>query len=265
VASDRPDVHLVPMAGTYFYNFNCLPRFADGTENPLHDWRVRRALSMAIDRRTIVAQVTRLNQPVARSFIPPLALPDYQPPVDEGATYEPEVARQLLAEAGYPGGEGLEGLSILYNTGFGHENIAQVIARTWEQDLGVVVTLEGVESRVFGDRLKTQQFAIARAGWFGDYRDATTFLGKHVTGDGNNDAAWSNPQYDALMTEASTERDRQRRTELLESAEAILLQRQPIAPIFHYADVQVFDPDVMRHYRPNPWAFRRLDRVTIAR
>src|SRR5690606_29014705 len=128
-----PTVHVSPAAATYFYNFNCLPTLPDGRKNPLADARVRRALSLAIDRQTIVDRVSRLGQPIARTFVPPGVIKGYQSPVDAGHDYNIEQARQLLAEAGYPGGRGLTGLSILYNTGQGHENPAQQIKRTWEE------------------------------------------------------------------------------------------------------------------------------------
>jgi oligopeptide transport system substrate-binding protein len=118
---DRDDVHVVPMAGTYFYNFNCLPKLKSGEENPLADWRVRRALAMAIDRDEISRSITRLNEPSAFSFVPPTALNFYDPPVEDGPKFDPQGARALLAEAGHAGGEGVTGLSILYNTGAGRQ------------------------------------------------------------------------------------------------------------------------------------------------
>ncbi len=92
VSTDSPEVHTQQMAGVYFYNFNCQKKLKSGQPNPLADVRVRRALSMAINRKTIVQGVTRLNQPIARSFVPTGVLPVYQPPVEEGVTFNPERA-----------------------------------------------------------------------------------------------------------------------------------------------------------------------------
>lgn len=265
LAEKRGDTHVIPAAGTYFYSFNCLPTLADGSANPLADARVRRALSMAIDRRTIVDRVTRLgaHQPIARSFIPPGALADYSVPVEAGAVFDPQAARQLLAEAGYPGGAGLAHLSILYNTGAGHETIAQQIQAVWQRELGVSVKLEGMESRVFGQRLRTQGYSIARAGWFGDYRDPTTFLDK-FRGDGsNNDAAYRNEKYDALLDQAAAEREPARRMQLLAAAEAVLLADQPLAPIYHYVRFEMFDPQKVSGLSPNAWNRHRLEQVSV--
>ena len=101
--SGRADVHLQTEAGTYFYNYNCRPTRPDGGENPLADTRVRRALSMAIDRK-LIADSTGPNPPIARSYIPADAMPDYQPPLDEAVTLDVQGARRLLAEAGYSDG-----------------------------------------------------------------------------------------------------------------------------------------------------------------
>lgn len=264
-AAGRSDVHLTPAAGTYFYSFNCLPQRRDGAANPLHDARVRRALSLAIDRQTIVEHVTRMNQPVARSFVPPGALPGYDPPVDAGPTYDLDEARRLLAEAGFPDGRGLTGLSILYNTGHGHETIAQQIQRSWAQHLGVAVDLEGVESSVFGARLRRQDYTIARAAWFGDYRDPATFLDKYHSAGGNNDAKYHRPEYDALLAQAGAESDPVARMAIFRDAEAMMLADAPIAPIYQYLELRLFRPEQVTGLHLNAWDFRRLDQVTVTR
>ena len=262
VQQRRPDVHVTAAAGTYFYNFNCQPKFNDGSDNPLVDPRLRRALSMAIDRRTLVDNITRLGQPPAQTFVPMGALPGYAPPAEAGCRFDPDQAIALLSEAGYgPGGKPLEGLSILYNTGHGHEQIAQAIKRGWEQYLGVNVKLEGLEGAVFGDRLRNHNFAIARAGWFGDYLDPTTFLDKFRTDNGNNDAAYTNREFDALMNAAAGETDAVKRMAILRQAEALMLKEQPIAPIYQYVNFNVFDPERIEGLHLNPWNYRRLELV----
>jgi len=141
--------------------------------------------------------------------------------------------------------------------------IAQAIARNWSEQLGVEVSLEGVESRTFGQRLKTQKYVIARAGWFGDYLDPTTYLDKFRSGNGNNDAAWENERFDALMARADAETDAKKRFELLRQAEALMLQSQPIAPIFQYTNLNVFDPRRVRNLHLNAWNRYRLDQVEV--
>ncbi|MCC7407108.1 MAG: peptide ABC transporter substrate-binding protein [Phycisphaeraceae bacterium] len=262
---DRPDTHLVPAAGTYFYSFNCLPTLPDGTPNPLHDPRLRRALSLTIDRQTIVQKVTRLGdrQPIARTFIPPGAMPGYSPPSEAGAAFDPDAARRLLAQAGYPDASSLKNLSIIYNTGAGHENIAQQIAAAWRQHLGLNVKLEAMESKVFSERVKSHNFTICRSSWFGDYRDPTTFLDKMISDNGNNDTAYNNPAYDAILAAAARQPNPRYRLELLQEAESMMLGESPIAPIYHYVRFELFDPGHVLNLSPNPWARYRLELVEL--
>lgn len=262
VASGRGDVHLYPGAGTYFYIFNCAAVLPDGSPNPLANRDVRRALSMAINREKIVKSVTRLKEPVARTMVPVGALPSYDPPVEDGTDYDPEQAKRLLANAGYPGGKGLSGLSILYNTGAAHERKAQSVQQDWRA-VGVEVTLQGIETLVFSERLQNHQFTVARAGWFGDYRDPTSFLDRFRTGDGNNDGKYSNPEFDALMEEAKSVRDPGRRIQLLRRAESVMLQDQPIAPIHQYVQLDVYNPQRVEGLYPNAWHRRRLEQVKV--
>lgn len=263
VASGRKDVHTNPWAGTYFYSFNCKPKLANGSANPMADPRVRRALSMAIDRKTIVSKITRMNQPVALSFIPPNMIPNYLPPTADGCEFDPLAAKQLLKEAGYDNPAKLRGLSILMNTDGGHEGIAQAISHMWQTHLGINVPLESLEVRSFREKLKKQHYTIARASWMADYRDPTTFLDKYHSQAGNNDAKWLNPQFDRLLRKASQQTDAYKRMNLLQQAESLLLTEQAIAPIFHYINLDVFDPDKVKHHHPNPWNFHRLEQIQV--
>jgi len=261
-SGDRNDVHYGPAAGTYFYLFNCNPQ-VDGQPNPLADPRVRRALSMAVDRNVLVENVTRLNQPVARTFVPPGILDGYTPPVDAGIGFDPEGAKALLAEAGYPGGEGVSGLSVLVNSGGGHDIPALAIANMWRTHLGVDVSVEEVEKTAFRERRRGQAFTIARGGWYGDYRDPTTFLDMLRTADGNNDMKYAHPAYDALLQKAADELDPAARMALLADAEAMMLRDQPIMPLYGYTNLELFDPERLKGLHPNPWNVRRLDAVEV--
>ncbi len=208
-------------------------------------------------------KLTRIDQPIARTFIPPGALPGYDPPVEAGVTYDIEAARKLLADAGFPNGQGLNGLTILFNANGGHVDIAQQIKNSWEKNLGVVVTLESLEVKAFGERLRKHDFTIARSAWMGDYRDPTTFLDKFQSTNGNNDAAWSNAKFDQLLEQASQQLDPVERLKTLRDAEALMLSEQPIAPIFHYVTLHVFDPEKVQNMGLNMWNFRRLELIEV--
>lgn len=260
----REDLHVTQSAGTYFYRFNCRPTI-DGRPNPLADARVRRAFSLAVDRQEIVDAVTRVGQPVALTFVPPGVIPGYVSPVEAGVSFDPDAARKLLAEAGYPGGRGLSGLSILFNTNGGHENSAQAIARMWQTHLGVAVGLESMERVPFSHRTRTGGFTICRSSWYGDYRDSTTFLDMFRKLDGNNDSKYDNPAYDALLKQAAETQDSEQRMELLRQAEAMLLADQPLMPLYHYVTLEMFDENKVEGLVPNAWGNYRLERVRVVR
>ena len=256
LAADRDDVFVTPLAGTYFYNFNCLPRI-DGEPNPLADARVRRALAMAIDRDAIVNRITRAGQQTARTFVPPFAFDDYRPPVDAGVDVDPDAAATLLADAGYPAGDGLGELSLLVNTGSGHETIAQFVVAQWREHLGVSIPVEAVESTDFADRLDEQQYTIARAAWIGDYPDPSTFLAKMAADSENNDTKYAGERFNDLLEQAAETRDPARRIELLQQAEAQLLEDQPMAMVFHYVNIDLARPWLAEIDR-NEWGRWRM-------
>jgi oligopeptide transport system substrate-binding protein len=238
----RDDLHVFPAFGTYFYSLNCLPTLPDGRKNPLADMRVRQALAMSIDRDPIVRNVGRLGQPQSFTYIPPGVFAGYVSP--PGLPFDVSAAQKLLAEAGYPGGRGFPSLSILYNTESFHGDVAQIVRRQWFTNLGIDMKLEGVEVKVFGADLHTQQYDIARAGWYGDYHDPTTFTDKYKSDSDENDSKWTSAEYDRLCAEAQREADPQRRMELLSQAEKILLHEAPIIPLFTYVNAYLFRPQV---------------------
>ena len=242
-AAGRKDLHVWPGFGTYFYSFNCLPNLPDGRKNPFADVRVRQALAMAIDKRPIVETVTRMGEPITSNYIPPGVFPKY--PVPQGLPYDPERARRLMAEAGFPGGAGFPAVSLLFNNDAHHGDVAQVVRRQWLRELGVNVTLEGVEIKIFGDRLHNQEYAVARASWMGDYNDPSTFTDKYLSFSEQNDAKWVSAEYDGLCARAAVEADIAKRLDLISRAEAILLAEAPIIPVYTYVNVDLHRDDVI--------------------
>ena len=153
-------------------------------------------------------------------------------------------ARSLLADAGYPEPADFPiTVELLFNKDSGHDLIAQVIAKNWQEHLGVPVSLAQKELKVYREDLKNHAFVTSRAGWFGDYADPTTFLNIMQTGDGNNDRAYSSPRFDALLERARTMTDAEERLAVLAEAERLLVEEDlPMIPIFHYVSIYMFDP-----------------------
>lgn len=246
----RLHIHPLPAFGTYFYNFNCLPKLPDGRDNPFHDPRVRRAFSMAVDRKNIAENVRRCGERPSGLLVPRDSIGGYVSPAE--VPYDPDGARKLLAEAGYPGGKGFITVEILFNRDMGHDLIAEAVKKDWEGQLGVRVALKQKEIKIFKEDLKKHNFIVGRGSWFGDYGDPLTFLETSRTGDGNNDRAYSSPKFDALLEASGNESDPARRLEILRQAEALLLEESPLLPIYQYVEIYMFDPHRLTGVSPHP-------------
>ena len=236
---ERPDcLQINPYLSTYFYRINT-------TKPPLNDRRVRRALAMAIDRQSIVDNVSRGGQRPAFHLTPPDTA-GYT--ARARLTENLEAARKLLADAGYPEGRGLPPIEILYNTQETHRSLAEAIQQMWKKNLGVEARLLNQEWKVYLSAQRTLNYQVARAGWTGDYPDPNTFLETFTTGSGNNETGWSNPEYDRLVAEAGRTGDPSARYELFQQAEALLMEDMPILPIYFYTRVRLQRPEVKGWY-----------------
>lgn len=258
----RANIHAFPAFGTYFWNFNCLPTLPDGRKNPFADARVRRAFSMAVDKRAITEDVRRIGEPVATTLIPPGSVGGYASP--KGLPFDPQKARELLAEAGYPSGRDFINVELLFTKDGGHDLIAQSIAKNWQEYLGVSVTLVQKEVKTFRDDAKNKRYITCRGSWYGDYGDPTTFLDLSKTGDGNNDRGYSNEYYDGLLAKAANEPDPAARMRILEEAERFLMDDQaPVLPIFHYVQIYLFDAHKFTGISSHPRQEQQMFEVDI--
>lgn len=238
----RDDFHAAPFLGIYFIRFNC-------SKPPFDDVRVRRAFSLAIDKREITEKITRAGEVPAHAFVPP-GIEGYVSP--EGPERNPELARQLLAEAGFPDGKGFPLTTYLYSEGELNEAIAVELQSMWRQVLGVNVILARQEWKVYLNSLNSLDFGIARSSWIGDYPDPNTFLDMFVTDGGNNRTGWSDPEYDRLIQDATRETDPRKRFAILQQAERILVDTQmPICPLYYYVGIQFYDRTRLGGIEPN--------------
>ena len=247
IEEKNPNLKIDPYMGTYFYRIN--------TENEtLSDVRVRKALAYSIDRQLLVDKVTQCGQIPAYSFTPP-GSNGYQPSTE--IPYDPVLAKQLLAEAGYSSDNPFPKLEILFNTNEGHRKVALAIQQMWQNELGIEVELVNQDWKVYLSREMVGDFQISRAGWIGDYEDPNTFLDLMRPNRGNNKTGWENMDFDALVEEANTINDQEKRYELLNEAEKILIDNMPIIPLYTYvrvyqlsSDVKGFNPHILDHHHP---------------
>jgi len=201
--------------------------------------RVRKALSMAVDREELVRRVLKAGDVATSGFVPPMA--GFR--TARGNGFDPEQARRLLAQAGYPGGRGFPRFTFTYNTSARHKLICEWVQQQWLSILGIHMELHNLEWNTFLDtKQKTHDFQLARAGWVADYPDPGNYLDMFKSGAGNNDGGYANPRYDALLARAATMPAGAARNRLLEQAEDLLVTRdQAVLPIFFYVTRFVLD------------------------
>jgi oligopeptide transport system substrate-binding protein len=248
-----PEFQIHPYFGTYFYRFNV-------TRPPFDDLRVRQALSMAIDRQAIIDNIMRGGQQPAWSIAPPMENL-YEPP--KGTEFNVEKARELLAEAGFPNGEGFPSASILINTSEAHRVVAEAIQAMWQTHLGIRVGITNQDWQVYLATQSNLEYDISRAGWIGDYLDPVSFLDMWTTGNGMNQTGWSNEEFDALIQAATREGDADARLDILRQAETLMMSEAPIAPIYIYTRTLLLDPRV-RGWDPKLLDTRPMKHVRFA-
>jgi len=227
-----------PWMGSYFFGFNL------STEPFVENPNLRAALILAVDRQVITDKVTQFGEQPSFALVPP-GIDGYVPfspgYADWSQEQRNEEARRLYELAGYSREEPLR-VEIRYNTSENHKKIALAVASMWKQTLGVNATLVNEEFRVFlQNRQQKAITQVFRVGWISDYNDPYSFLEMFRTGHGQNDYAYSNSTFDALLDEAGTERVRARRERLMFEAERVLLSDFVIIPIYTYVTKRLVD------------------------
>ncbi len=242
--AENPEYYIFPLLGTYYYNFNMdLEMFKDE--------RVRRALTLSIDREQIV-EVLAGGQVPAPGFVPP-GFPDHNGNdfFETAGNYGIETddsqfaeARKLLADAGYPDGKGFPKFVLMYNTSEGHKLVAEMVQEMWKTNLGLDVSLENQEWAVFQDTRKAGDYEVSRGGWITDFLDPSGLLAIFTEGNAYNDPNFNNAAYDAAMNRALTATTDAAHYEALYEAQDILMTELPIVPVYHYTDSMLSSPAV---------------------
>ena len=231
---EQPGVlHVSPFLDTYFYRLN--------TTRPGLDHKlVRQALAAAIDRRSIVDKIVRGGQQPAAAFTPP-GMGGYVPPDRLG--FDPDRARRLLAEAGYPEGRGLPPIEILINSSGNHRIIAEVVQQMW-RSLGVSVQIDNMEQSSLFAKRRTLDYSVLRSEWAADFADPKSFLDIFRGGSSNNHTGWHSAAYDELLQAADHTADPAARAALMQQAEALLLDEMPVIPLYYFTTVRLVHPAV---------------------
>jgi oligopeptide transport system substrate-binding protein len=237
-------LHIGPQLNTYYYGFNL-------NRAPFKDQPgLRRALSLVVDRDTLVQRVLRVGELAANGWIPPGVSNytsqsfDYS---DKPMAERIAEARKLYAAAGYSAAKPLQ-FELRYNTGEVHNKLAVAVASMWKQALGIEVRLTAVEFKSLLQDIDRGDVEMFRSAWVGDYNDAYTFAQYFRSDFGINLPHYRGAEYDSLVSAAIGETDLSKRRELLQNAERVLLRDHPIIPLYFYVNKHLVKPEVSGWY-----------------
>lgn len=223
-------LQIQPLVGTIYFA-------PQNQKKPLDDPNIRKALSMALDRKSLTDNVIKGGSIPAFAYIPP-GISDADQSQDfravGGDLFKEDVqqAKQLLADAGYPEGKNFPGFEIVYTTNEKTKAIVEASLEMWKQNLGITnITARNVESKVRLEKRKTGDFQFTYTGWYGDYLDPMTFADVPMTKNGQNEMKFSNPKYDQLVGDAKKTLDPKQRMQMMHDAEKVLFENMGVIPI----------------------------------
>ncbi len=234
------DFFVDPIIGTYYLSLNL-------NREPFNDVNVRKALSLAIDREYVAGTLMQGTYTAAGNFMGPgwidtdgsqfMDNANGGKPYIDTANYEAnlEEAKQLLADAGYPNGEGLPSITYSTNDAGYHKVVAEYLQQAWAE-LGIDLQVEIVEWASFTPMRRNGDYDASRNGWVGDYSDPSNMLDLLYSTNGNNDGKFNNAEYDAAMDVSRTTLDAAERSAALHEAEDILMDQVACIPVAYYND-----------------------------
>ncbi|WP_434137994.1 ABC transporter substrate-binding protein [Photobacterium leiognathi] len=241
------DVKVTPYLCSYYYEFNM-------TRKPFDDANVRKALSYAIDCDVLAKFIVGKGETPAYNFTPlatnglDVEMPEYSK-LDQKQRLAK--AKELLKAAGYDQNNPLK-FNLLYNTSENHKKIAVAISSMWKKGLGVTAVLENQEWKSYLDAKRQGNFDISRAGWCGDYNEASTFLAIMRSDHSQNYPKYSSAAYDKAIDDAVLAKTDAERAADYKDAEAKLAEDMPIMPIYHYVNARLVNPQLGGYPMENP-------------
>ena len=248
---DSPEFHLEPRMATSYTIFNT-------QKEPFNNVKVRRALTLAVDRGYIADTLMMGTATPAANFVGP-GVSD----AEAGSSFEEvsrknnggdyfsvdnyeadlEKAKELLAEAGYPNGEGFPTIEYMTNDAGYNKPIAEYLQNAWSE-LGIRMDIKIVEWSSFTPTRRAGDFEICRGGWVYDYDDPSNMLNLFTTESGNNDGKYSNPDVDKLLAEARSTDDKAEHFDKLHQAEKIMMEDAAVAPLVYSSDFYLQRPEI---------------------
>lgn len=256
---EEKKLKLHPSLGTYYYEFSV-------KKAPFDNPKLREAFSLAIDRQYLVDNITGAEEKPAIGMVPygtngaELGT-DFRSEKDAGSFLnpkaDPEKAKQLLAEAGYPDGKGLPAIELVYNNSTLHQKVAEYVQDQWKKNLGVDVKISNMEFKVLIPKRQNHDFQVARAGWLADFNDPLTFLDLFTQGNGNNDPDYDNAEFEKFIKEAQNSGDAKVRMKAMHEAEKILMKDLPAIPLYFYTTYQLESESIKDMYT-SPQGFTYL-------
>lgn len=234
------EFHVDPIMGTYYISMNL-------EREPFNDVNVRKALSLAIDREYVAGTLMQGTYSAAANLIGPGWVDTdgtvFMDNANGGQAYiditnheaNVEEAKQLLAEAGYPNGEGLPTITYTTNDSGYHKVVAEYLQQAYAE-LGINLQVNVVEWSSFTPMRRNGEYDMARNGWSGDYSDPSNMLDLFCTTNGNNDGKFSSAEYDEVMELSRTTLDAAERSEALHKAEDIIMEEAGCIPLAYHND-----------------------------
>jgi oligopeptide transport system substrate-binding protein len=250
--NDPTKLRIDPTSQINFLRFNT-------TRPPLNDPRVRRALSLAVDRTALARTVLQGSREPATAITPPRT-GGYT--ARAAVNLNPDEARQLLAAAGFARGQGFPTIDIQCRNDEIMPRLAEALQAMWHKELGLRTTITQLEQKTWVQNMQTLNYGISTAAWTADFPDPVTFLGMFTADSAYNWTGWKHADYEKFLADAALTADPQQRFELLQRAETLLLAESPVTPIHVGAQTYLIHPAV-KGWDPAPLIFRRFQLVQL--
>ncbi len=227
---------------------------------PFDNKLIRKAFSHAIDRN-IFPKILKRGETPTTSWVPPQLIDFYEE--DTGCEFNPELARKLLSDVGYPNGAGFPNISMLFPTREEAKLIAEAIQSLWHKVLNVNVGLENQEWKVYLNTLQKDPPPIFRMSWGADYPDPDTFMNLFTSFSGNNHGRFKNHLYDKLVLNASRTLDLKKRKSLYKKAQKLLLENEAVIAPLYFNTQTILNKPWVKNFEFNPMDLVFYEKIKI--